>query len=188
MNRSGFTLEGYKNSVEFYCKTKEEREIWITHLKGICILPNMRRNYKLVEKLDKGNFGTIYLGIRDSDNKQFAIKTISKKLLLKRQMNIDKLVSEIKILRLMNHPRIMKLYEVYESDAHVHLVMEYIRNGNLLSHLKTKGTYNEKEASYLIMQALEILAYCHSLNIVHRDLKPENLMIEYYLQINPIAE
>jgi len=188
MNRSGFALEGYKNSIEFYCNTKEEREKWMTYLKSVCILPNMRKNYKVVEKLDKGNFGTIYLGVRESDNKQFAIKTISKKLLLKRQMNIDKLVSEIKILRLMNHPRIMKLHEVYESNTHVHLVMEYIRNGNLLSHLKTKGAYNEKEASCLIMQALDILVYCHSLNIIHRDLKLENLMIEYYLQINPIAE
>lgn len=89
------------------------------------------------------------------------------------------MVREIELLRLLNHPGIVKLYEVYESNSHIYLIMEYIKGGDLLHHLKNKGIYSEKDASFLIMQALEVLNYCHSRNIIHRDLKPENLMVEY---------
>eukprot|EP00826_Nyctotherus_ovalis_P024650 TRINITY_DN1902_c0_g1_i6.p1 TRINITY_DN1902_c0_g1~~TRINITY_DN1902_c0_g1_i6.p1 ORF type:complete len:151 (+),score=38.38 TRINITY_DN1902_c0_g1_i6:73-525(+) len=140
---------------------------------------NIGNHYTVGDKLGSGSFGLVSLGIRVSDNKEFAIKTISKKQLLKNPRSAVNIVNEIKVLRLVNHPKIMKLYEVYESNGQVHLVMEYIRNGDLMTHLKSKGTYNEKDASLLIMQALHILDYCHSMNIVHRDLKPENFVIEY---------
>ena len=86
-------------------------------------------------------------------------------------------LKEIEILRQINHPGVIKLYEVYESELYIHLILEYLQGGELLSHLQSKGVYSEKDASALIKCVLEALEYCHARNIVHRDLKPENLII-----------
>ena len=86
-------------------------------------------------------------------------------------------LKEIEILRQINHPGVIKLYEVYESELYIHLILEYLQGGELLSHLQSKGVYSEKDASTLIKCVLEALEYCHARNIVHRDLKPENLII-----------
>jgi len=128
--------------------------------------------------LGEGSFGKVYLGTNKRNDKQVAIKSLGKAKLCKKFRDIKCLVREIELLRLLNHPGIVKLYEVYESASHIYLIMEYIKGGDLLHHLKTKFIYSEKDAAYLIMQALEVLNYCHSRNIIHRDLKPENLMVE----------
>jgi len=91
---------------------------------------------------------------------------------------------EIMLLRKMNHPNIIKLYEVYEDEAYVHLVLEYLKGGELFKYLQNKGLYSEKDASLAIRLLLEALDYCHSINIVHRDLKPENLILRYNILIN----
>ncbi len=84
---------------------------------------------------------------------------------------------ELDILRRVNHPAIIKLYEVYEDKLYIHMVIEYLQGGDLLSHLGNKGVYSEKDASTATRKVLEALEYCHSRNIIHRDLKPENLIM-----------
>lgn len=84
---------------------------------------------------------------------------------------------EIKILRMINHPNVIKLYEVYENKQNVHLVLEYLKGGQLLTKLRDKGQFSEKNTALVIKQILGALKYCHCRNIVHRDLKPENLLL-----------
>jgi len=175
--RFGFSLKGYKGVHTFYCATKEERERWYKSLKKVCVLCHLKRKYNLGELLGKGTFAKVYLATKIKNKTQFAVKSIKKKLLFKTANNMDCLIKGIRVLRYLNHPNIIKLYEIYESANHVHLVMEYIKGEDLFSHLKLKGVYSEKDSSLLIMQVLEVLNYCHSLNVIHRDLKPENLMI-----------
>ncbi len=93
--------------------------------------------------------------------------------------NVTCILREIAILRRMTHANIIRLHAVYESGLYVHLVLEYVKGGELLSHLRDKGVYSEKDASLVIKCVLEALEYCHSRKIVHRDLKPENLIITY---------
>lgn len=87
------------------------------------------------------------------------------------------MLREINILKTLDHPSIIKLYEVYENDLYIHLVLEYLEGGELFQHLSAKGAYTEKDASYVIQRVLEALHYCHSRRIMHRDLKPENLIL-----------
>jgi len=86
---------------------------------------------------------------------------------------------EIMILRRIDHPHVIKLYEVYENDLYIHLVLEYLKGGELFQKLQSKGLYSEKDASMAIKYVLEALDYCHNRNVVHRDLKPENLILAY---------
>jgi serine/threonine protein kinase len=87
------------------------------------------------------------------------------------------LVKEIEILRLLDHPNIIKLIEVFEDETHVHLVLEYLNGGELFEHIARVGTFLETDAINLMKCLLSALSYAHSLGIIHRDLKPENLIL-----------
>lgn len=147
-------------------------------MKKIGVLGNVKEMYNINELLGKGSFGKVYLGARKKDGKEVAIKSIDKTRICRKYRDVKCLVREIELLRTLSHPGIVKLYEVHESTHHIYLIIEYIKGGDLLYHLKRKGTYSEKDASVLVLQALEVLDYCHSHNVIHRDLKPENLMVE----------
>lgn len=86
-------------------------------------------------------------------------------------------MNEIEVLKILNHPNIIKLHEVFEGEKHVYFVMEYVKGGELLAYLRERINYSEDTARKIMKSVLEALSYCHSLNIVHRDLKPENLIL-----------
>jgi calcium-dependent protein kinase len=81
---------------------------------------------------------------------------------------------------MMDHPNIIKLYEVFESDNSLYLIMEECYGGDLFSRISKRieanDMYSEKEACEIIQQVLRAIEYCHNVGIVHRDLKPENLL------------
>ena len=86
------------------------------------------------------------------------------------------LQNEIDILMNVDHPNIVKLYEVFE-DAHSYsLVMELMTGGELFDTIMDKETFTEREAAEIIRPIIDAIQYCHSLNIIHRDIKPENLL------------
>lgn len=80
-------------------------------------------------------------------------------------------------MRNLDHPNIIKLYEVYETDNHLNLVLELLHGGELFDKILTKGFYTEKDASFLMRKLLDALAYMHAKGMMHRDLKPENLIL-----------
>lgn len=81
------------------------------------------------------------------------------------------------ILRTIDHPGIIKLYDIFESEESVYMVVDYLHGGELFDKLKGKGNYSEADASKLIKKLLEAVSYFHQKNIIHRDLKPENIML-----------
>ena len=184
INRKGFNLKGYQGSFSFFCNSKNEQKEWIAKLKRICVLEKINSQYIFGTILGKGYSGDVTLATRIEDEAKFAIKTISKSRVMKSVKTTKLLIQEIEILRTLNHPNIIKLYEVYESDFDIQLVFEYIKGMNLLSSIKVKGTYSEKDASIIILKALEALEYCHSKNIIHRDIKPENIIIKYFTYLD----
>ena len=81
-------------------------------------------------------------------------------------------------MRKLEHENIIKLYEVYESDNHVYLVLELLHGGELFERIVKKGQYSEKDACILMRNLLSALAYMHGKGLMHRDLKPENLILK----------
>ena len=86
------------------------------------------------------------------------------------------LMLEVEILGQLDHPNVVKLYEVFDEDNYLYLVMEPLLGGELFDRIVEKEFYNEKEASDTIRPIIDAIRYCHSIGVIHRDLKPENLL------------
>ena len=138
----------------------------------------LRDVYENIKKLGKGSFGKVFQVRNKSTNKFYACKKLSKL-----NMNKAQFQKEVDILMKMDHPNIIKLYEVFESDNSIYLIMEECFGGELfdriLKRIKKNDLYNEKEACKIMQQVIGAIEYCHNNGIVHRDLKPENLLYAY---------
>ncbi|KAI2637796.1 Pkinase-domain-containing protein [Hypomontagnella submonticulosa] len=90
---------------------------------------------------------------------------------------------EVAIMKLIDHPNIVKLFDIWENRSEIYLVLEYVQRGDLYSYLAKRGRLAEIEAIFLFRQMISALEYVHSFNICHRDLKPENILITEELQV-----
>ncbi|CAG8976691.1 hypothetical protein HYALB_00010817 [Hymenoscyphus albidus] len=84
---------------------------------------------------------------------------------------------EVAIMKLIQHPNIIKLYDIWENRTEIYLVLEFVDNGELFEHIVAKGRLSEEEAMKYFRRILSAVGYCHSFNICHRDLKPENILL-----------
>ncbi|KAM7538600.1 hypothetical protein Aperf_G00000059330 [Anoplocephala perfoliata] len=132
--------------------------------------------YKLIRTLGSGNFAKVKLAQHITTKKEVAVKVIDKGKL--NHASLNKLFREVNVMKQLNHPNIVKLYEVIESDRHVYLVMEFVANGELFEYLASNGRMREKDARIKFRQIVSAVQYCHQKNIVHRDLKAENLLLD----------
>lgn len=80
----------------------------------------------------------------------------------------EKFLSEIQVLKQLDHPHIMKLYEFYQDAKNYYIIMELCTGGELFDQITTKGSFSEKEASYVMKQVLSAIRYAHHNKIVHR--------------------
>jgi len=141
---------------------------------GNAITPgNVEDLYELGKEIGQGGFSVVYRAKRLKDSKVFAIKKITKD---EEGVDIELLKREIYIMKKVDHPNILKLYEVYEDDDYFWLVLELVEGMELFDKIVDRGNYSEKDAANIVKQIVEAVKYLHEHNIVHRDLKPENLL------------
>jgi len=126
------------------------------------------------EELGRGAFSIVRKGKNKKTGQHVAIKTIEKKFVEKQDLML--LAREIEIMKKVNHPNVLKLYEVFETDETISLVMELVTGGELFYKIVEKGNYSEKEAAAIVKQMTQGVEYLHGEGICHRDLKPENLL------------
>uniref|UniRef100_A0A1A8P5K4 MAP/microtubule affinity-regulating kinase 3 n=2 Tax=Nothobranchius TaxID=28779 RepID=A0A1A8P5K4_9TELE len=133
-------------------------------------------NYRLLKTIGKGNFAKVKLARHILTGREVAIKIIDKTQL--NPTSLQKLFREVRIMKGLNHPNIVKLFEVIETDKTLYLVMEYASGGEVFDYLVAHGRMKEKEARAKFRQIVSAVNYCHQKNIVHRDLKAENLLLD----------
>ncbi|XP_078031447.1 MAP/microtubule affinity-regulating kinase 3a isoform X25 [Epinephelus lanceolatus] len=138
-------------------------------------------NYRLLKTIGKGNFAKVKLARHILTGREVAIKIIDKTQL--NPNSLQKLFREVRIMKILNHPNIVKLFEVIETERTLYLVMEYASGGEVFDYLVAHGRMKEKEARAKFRQIVSAVQYCHQKHIVHRDLKAENLLLDADMNI-----
>ncbi|XP_058847880.1 MAP/microtubule affinity-regulating kinase 3 isoform X6 [Acipenser ruthenus] len=138
-------------------------------------------NYRLLKTIGKGNFAKVKLARHILTGREVAIKIIDKTQL--NPTSLQKLFREVRIMKILNHPNIVKLFEVIETDKTLYLIMEYASGGEVFDYLVAHGRMKEKEARSKFRQIVSAVQYCHQKHIVHRDLKAENLLLDADMNI-----
>lgn len=133
--------------------------------------------YEIKDSLGSGSYGTVVSAIHKSSREMRAIKIINK-FKLQSEESRNKVINEVLILRKLDHPHIVKIYEFYEDEFNLYVVMELCKGGELLDTIIKNGCMSEGDASMFMKQILSAVFYMHSQNIVHRDLKLENMLLE----------
>lgn len=103
----------------------------------------------------------------------FAVKVIDKQ---KAGTVLDDINEEIAIMASLEHPNVVRLYEVFDGDEYTRMIMEFVSGGEMFDRIVSRGSYTEKDAATCIGQMCSALEYMHTAGIVHRDLKPENIL------------
>ncbi|KAJ7418428.1 Serine/threonine-protein kinase SIK2 [Pitangus sulphuratus] len=137
--------------------------------------------YDIEGTLGKGNFAVVKLARHRITRSEVAIKIIDKSQL--DAVNLEKIYREVQIMKMLDHPHIIKLYQVMETKSMLYLVTEFAKNGEIFDYLASHGRLSEPEARRKFWQILSAVEYCHGRKIVHRDLKAENLLLDNNMNI-----
>ena len=141
-------------------------------------------DFKYIETIDHGAFGTVIHVIEISTNKDMAIKVINKSN--SRTSLIKKIKEEISILKKLNHENIVKFFGFFETLNQLLIKMEYVKYGTLSKWMKNNKKISEQEASIILKQIFSAIEYLHGKQICHRDIKPENIMLSKENDLNSI--
>ena len=136
----------------------------------------IEKYYTFIKELGHGSYCHVYRCQNNSTGNVYACKKFDKKFI----KSVARIKTEIDLLRATDHPNIIKLYDTFEDEDHLYLVMEECNGGELFQRLaenaKNNKNYTEKDAARIMKQILQAVNYLHSHGVCHRDLKPENIL------------
>ena len=133
---------------------------------------NIFDEYDLKDKLGEGAYGCVYKVQQKGTNYLRAVKAIKKK-----NVDYDEFNNEIEVLKALDHPNIIKLFDCYQDKRYYYMVEEYCSGGDLFDYIQKEKFFTEKKAGIIFNQLLSAVNHLHKKNIVHRDIKPENIVL-----------
>ena len=166
----------YKEEKSYYFDNEQDFKIWFDKLNTAIKNKSLFDKYEVKQKIGKGKFGLVKEGINKESKEKVAIKIMTKENMDKSDLELAKV--EIDILKIAQHPNIIKLYDVLESEHYIYIIMEYCSGGDLLSYFENHNyELPESKVCEIIHKLSMAVYYLHSYGIVHRDLKPENILM-----------
>ena len=140
-------------------------------------------NYNFIGLIGKGNFGEVYLTQKNGSQELYATKKMERKV-CERPPLWNRFINEIQILKMVNHPNIVKFKDLKRTQNNYYLITEYVNGGSLLSNLKKymsihRKPFPEDIVQYLMKQIVSALNYLHLNRIIHRDLKLDNILVKF---------
>ena len=164
-----------KNRV-YYVDNETDYNNWIIALKKATGYTNLLDIYDIKQKLGKGKFGLVKLGVNKETKQKVAVKIMNKNNMDSSDLELVR--TEIEILKICQHPYIIKLYDIFENVDYIYIIMEHCSGGDLFSFLKKRNYQLKEEKVVVIMYKLcKAVYYVHSYGIAHRDIKPENVLL-----------
>lgn len=138
---------------------------------------NFYQHYKLGDVLGAGSYSEVRRCVHKITDTVRAVKIFRREQIVGTRKT-SKLVTEMEILRNLDHPNVVRIYELFESPHRYYLVMEYCKGGELLEMISKKRRFSEQQAAQIMRQLFSVVGFLHAKGIVHRDLKPENILLE----------
>ncbi|KAK6589771.1 calmodulin-domain kinase 1 [Cryptosporidium xiaoi] len=132
--------------------------------------------YSITCMLGKGSFGEVLKCKDRVTNNEYAVKVISKASA--KNKDTSAILREVELLKKLDHPNIMKLFEILEDSTSFYIVGELYTGGELFDEIIKRKRFSEQDAARIISQVFSGITYMHKNNVVHRDLKPENILLE----------
>ncbi|KAI8997310.1 hypothetical protein BDB01DRAFT_770602 [Pilobolus umbonatus] len=144
--------------------------------------PTVFGPYLLLQTMGEGEFGKVKFAIEIKSGQEVAIKLIRKDS-IDSSSRMTKVEREISVLRILNHPFIVKLYDVIETEKYIGIILQCATGGELFDYILAHRYLKEKDASRLFAQLVSGVHYMHQKHIVHRDLKLENLLLDRHRNV-----
>jgi calcium-dependent protein kinase len=147
-------------------------------------LGSVEASYIIVSPLGKGSFGCVYEAKHKLSNSYRAVKVLKKENMTEKTR--IKLLQEVEILKSLDHPNILKVFEVIEDSQSINIITELCTGGELFDRIVSSGKLTENKAASYMHQIMSAVLTCHDKDIVHRDLKPENILFTSKSEDSPL--
>ena len=180
LEKFGFIIKTGTKKRTFFSSTKSEQQQWVSALQKASRTRSVFDYYDLdlsssTRVIGRGKFSTVHAARNKATREEVAIKVIES--VSEDPEGREFMRTELAIVKLVNHPNIVRTIDVFESLDKIFIVMEHVNGGDLLSRLQRNGKLSEFDAKRTIFALTTAIKYLHSKSIIHRDIKPENVLI-----------
>ena len=134
-------------------------------------------NYILFDQIGMGTFSKVTKAIHLITSQQVAVKILDKEK-IEDEIDLERIIREIEILKNIHHPNIAQMYETYSTIHNFYLMMELVSGGDLFDYISDNSCLSENESCHFFRQLIGVLEYLISMGITHRDIKPENILLD----------
>jgi len=155
---------------------QNDLSVIVRKVEGTDLSPELQivGNYSIGELIASGNYGKVKKANHIETGAEVAVKIINKKLMNEQEAN--RAMTEIEILRSLDHPNIIRFRDLVDTGERIYLFMEYMKDSQTLKPLIDKGL-SETQAKAIFRQLVDALLYCHVMHVIHRDIKPANILV-----------